>query len=69
MSEREQAIQLLDAVPEVKIDCVVAFLQGIIAGAGEEKPNAETVFAMKELEEGGGECFNTLGELWESLEG
>lgn len=68
MSEREQAIQLLDAVPEFKIDCVVAYLQGIIAGAGEEKPNAETIAAMQELEEGGGECFDTLSELWESLE-
>ncbi len=68
MSEREKAIQLLDVVPEVKIDCVVAFLQGIIAGAGEEKPNAETLEAMRELDEGGGECFDTLGDLWKNLE-
>lgn len=69
MSAREKAIQLLDAVPEFKIDCVVAYLQGIIAGVGEEKPNDETIAAMKELEDGGGECFDTLDELWESLEG
>ena len=69
MSAREKAIQLLDAVPEFKIDCVVAYLQGIIAGSEREEPNAETIAAMQELESGGGECFDTLDELWKSLEG
>ncbi len=69
MSERERAAQLLDAVPEFKIDCVIAYMQGIIAGAREETPNSTTIAAMKELENGGGECFDTLDDLWSSLEG
>ncbi len=68
MSERERAAQLLDAVPEFKIDCVIAYMQGIIAGAREEMPNSTTIAAMKELENGGGKCFNTLDDLWASLE-
>lgn len=69
MSERERAIQLLNIVPEFKIDCVIAYMQGIIAGAREEMPNATTIAAMKELESGSGECFDTLDELWSNLEG
>lgn len=66
MSERDQAIQLLNSIPDYKMRYVVAYLQG--ASAGEDEPNAETVAAMKELEDGGGECFDTLSELWASLE-
>lgn len=71
MSNKERAVQLLDAVPEFKIECVIAYMQGIIAGVGEpnEEPNEETIEAMRELESGGGECFDTLDEMWESLEG
>lgn len=35
MSSKERAVQLFDAVPEFKIDCVIAYMQGIIAGVGE----------------------------------
>ena len=66
MSEREKAIQLLNAVPDYKLGYVIAYLQG--AAAGEDEPNAETIAAIQELENGGGECFDTLGELWQSLE-
>ena len=66
MSEREKAIQLLNAVPDYKMGYVIAYLQG--AAAGEDEPNSETIAAMQELENGGGECFDTLGELWQSLE-
>lgn len=67
MSDREKMYQLLDVVPEYKIGYVVAYLQGIIEGE-DVKPNAETLAAMKELEDGGGECFDTLDELWAGLE-
>ena len=67
MSEREQTYQLLDALPDNKIAYVIGYLQGLMA---EEvcEPNAETIAAMHELENGGGECFDTLDELWKSLE-
>ena len=67
MSDREKMYQLLDVVPEYKIGYVIAYLQGIIEGE-DVKPNTETLAAMKELEDGGGECFDTLDELWASLE-
>ncbi len=67
MSDREKAVQLLNAVPDYKIQYVIAYLQGVTAG--EEIPNADTISAMQELENGGGESFDTLDELWNSLEG
>lgn len=67
MSDREKVYQLLDIVPDYKIGYVVAYLQGMTEGE-DVKPNAETLAAMKELENGGGECFDTLDELWASLE-
>lgn len=44
MSEREKALQLLDKVPDYKLEYVIAFLQG--ATIPESKPNAETINAM-----------------------
>ena len=67
MSNRELAIQLLDKVPESKMYYIIGILEGA-AIPEEDKPNAETLAAMKELEEGGGECFDTLDGLWASLE-
>lgn len=45
---------------------VVAYLHGMTDG--EEVPNAETLEAFAEIENGG-EVFNTPDELWKSLEG
>ncbi len=61
MSERERATQLLNAVPDYKIEYAIMFLQGLLAG--EDVPNETTVEAMRELENGGGESFDTLEEL------
>lgn len=73
MSERERAKQLLDAVPEFKIDCVIAYMQGIIAGAGEDEPNAETIAAFAEgdkmLAEGTGQRYTNTKDLFADLEG
>jgi len=66
MSERVKAIQLLNAVPDYKLGYVIAYLQGAVIG--ENEPNAKTLAAMQELENGNGECFDTLDELWNSLE-
>jgi hypothetical protein len=65
MSSFEQASALLEQVPESKIDYVIAYLQGIVAGVPsadrEEVPNAETIAAMQEGDEmirtGKGEHF------------
>jgi hypothetical protein len=43
MSNRERAFALLDEVPDFKIDCVIAYIQGIIAGAGTEEPNGADI--------------------------
>lgn len=66
MSNREKAMQLLDAVPDYKIDYVIAYLQGMTAG--EAEPNEETIAAMQELENGGGHRFSgTTEQLFAEL--
>lgn len=66
MSNREKAMQLLDAVPDYKIDYVIAYLQGMTAG--EAEPNEETITAMQELENGGGHRFSgTTEQLFAEL--
>ncbi len=55
MSERERAIQLLNTIPDYKLDYIIAYLQG--AAIGENRPNAETLASMQELENGGGTVF------------
>ena len=59
MSNRERAMQLLEAVPDYKIEYVIAYLQGVTAGDEilEKIPNEETVEAMQELENGGCTVF------------
>lgn len=60
MSDRERAIQLLDAVPDYKIQYVIAYLQGMIVG--EKIPNEDTLGAFTEIEEmkqdGKGQHYN-----------
>lgn len=53
MSNREFARNLIDQVPESKLLYVVAYLQGVVVP--DETPNATTIAAMQELENGGGE--------------
>lgn len=53
MSYREFARNLIDQVPESKLLYVVAYLQGVVVP--DETPNATTIAAMQELENGGGE--------------
>ena len=55
MSNREFAKDLIDQVPENKLLYVVAYLQGVVVP--DETPNAETIAAMQELENGGGELW------------
>lgn len=66
MSVKERAIQLLDQIPESKMYYIIGILEG--AAIPDEEPNAETIAAMQELKNGGGQCFDTLDELWKSLE-
>ena len=68
MSNRELAKQLIDQIPESKMYYIVSYLQG--AAVPEEKPNAETIAAIEELENGGGTLFTgsteaLLAELME----
>lgn len=55
MSNRELAKSLIDQIPESKMYYIVAYLQG--AAVPDETPNAETIAAMEELENGGGTLF------------
>lgn len=55
MSNRELAKSLLDRVPESKLLYVVAYLQGVTVP--DETPNADTLEAMAELDNGEGHPF------------
>ncbi len=55
MSNKEKAIQLLDQIPESKMLYIIGILEG--AAIPDETPNAETLEAMQEIENGGGEVF------------
>ncbi len=65
MSERQIASALLDRVPDYKIAFVIAYLQGLTAG--EDIPNEETIEAIKALERGEGESFETVDDLFADL--
>ena len=56
MSYKELAKNLIDQIPDSKMYYIVAYLQG--AAVPEERPNAETIASIEELESGGGTLFN-----------
>lgn len=72
MSSKVKAIQLLDRVPEYKIDHIVAYIEGVIAGST-EIPNQETMEAFDEgdkmLENGSGHRYSDTKDLFADLEG
>lgn len=57
MSEREKMYQLLDTVPNNKISYIIGYIQGLTE-ENKDVPNAETLTAMQELENGSGEVFS-----------
>lgn len=56
MSSKEIAIQLLDKIPESKMYYIIGILEGA-AIPDSEVPNEETIDAINELKNGGGEIF------------
>ncbi len=56
MSTREMAKNLIDQIPESRLYYVISYLQG--AATPDETPNAETLEAFEELENGGGHRFS-----------
>ena len=71
MSEKEKAIQLLEEVPDYKIDCIVAYIEGILAGMT-DIPNEETIEAFKEGDamalNGTGQRYTNTDDLFADLE-
>ena len=66
MSNREFAKTLIDQIPENRLFYVISYLQG--AAVPDETPNAETLEAFTELDNGGGHPFNgTTEELFAEL--
>ena len=55
MSNREIAKSLIDQIPESRLFYVISYLQG--AAVPDETPNADTLDAIAELENGGGHRF------------
>lgn len=56
MSDREKLYQLLDTVPDNKVAYIIGYIQGLTVG--EDEPNAETLEAFAEIENGGGHRFS-----------
>ena len=66
MSERDIAKSLIDKIPESRLFYVISYLQG--AAVPDETPNAETLEAFAELDNGGGSSFSgTTERLFEKL--
>lgn len=66
MSNREFAKTLIDQIPENRLFYVISYLQG--AAVPDETPNAETLEAFAELDNGGGHRFSgTTEELFSKL--
>ena len=60
MINREFAICLIDQIPENRLFYVISYLQG--AAVPDETPNAETLEAFAELDNGGGCRFSGTTE-------
>ncbi|MCC8059664.1 MAG: hypothetical protein LIO81_02310 [Clostridiales bacterium] len=69
MSNKDYAKTLIDQIPEAKMVFIIPYLQG--AALPDEIPNAETLEAFAELENGGGHRFtgSTDDLFTELLEG
>ncbi len=68
MNNREFAKKLIDQIPENRLFYVISYLQG--AAIPDETPNAGTLEAIEELDNGGGYRFsgstkNLFNELME----
>lgn len=66
MSNREFAKNLIDQIPDSRLYYVISYLQG--AAVPDETPNADTLEAFAELENGGGHQFTgTTEQLFAEL--
>lgn len=66
MSEREYAKILIDQVPEDRLDYIIALIKDSVNE--EEIPNAETLAAFAEIENGGGITFRgTIDEFIDEM--
>lgn len=66
MSNRDLAKNLIDKIPESRLIYVLSYLQG--AAVPDEPPNADTLEAFAELENGGGDKFSgTTEQLFAEL--
>ena len=76
MSNREQVLQAVNAMPESMLGYVLAYIQGLITNVTadqEDIPNAETIAAMQEVNEmirtGTGQHFRgSAAELFAMLD-
>lgn len=70
MSERERAMKLLEQVPENKLYYIIGILEG--ASIPDDTPNSDTIAAFDEgdkmIEDGTGQRFTNVNDLFEALE-
>lgn len=66
MSDRDLAKNLIDEIPESKLLYVISYLQGV--AVPDEIPNADTLEAFAELDNGDGHSFSgTTEQLFNEL--
>lgn len=66
MSNKELAKSLIDKIPESRMFYVLSYLQG--AAVPDETPNADSLEAFAELDNGGGHSFcGTTEQLFAEL--
>ena len=71
---KEQADAILNAMGLKTAEAIRLFLQQVVNTGGlpfqprAKVPNADTIVAMKEMEEGGGKVYNSPEELFDKWE-
>lgn len=66
ISDRELAKSLIDKIPESRLFYALSYLQG--AAVSDETPNADTLEAFAELDDGGGHGFcGTTQQIFSEL--
>lgn len=66
MSNRDKVVELINKVPDYKIEYIIAYIQGIIDGEKEPLP-LDTLEAFKQVENNEFETFSSSEELFKNI--
>lgn len=66
MSNRDKVVELINKVPDYKIEYIIAYIQGILDGEKEPLP-LDTLEAFKQVENNEFETFSSSEELFKNI--